>query len=211
MSATSMVCRVQDQKNGIQKVEVVENDDSCGLGGDGGELICCDNCPSTFHLACLSVQELPEGDWYCSNCTCWKCGNFVNDEEASSLFGAFKCSQCEHKYHKECLNDESLSKEKVSNSWLCGESCAELYSGLSSRLGMINHLFDGFSWTLLKCIHEDKKVYSPLRLALKAECNSKLAVALSIMEECFQSMVDPRTGRYDTPTLVQLGVGFCTP
>ncbi|KAE8706524.1 Increased DNA methylation 1 [Hibiscus syriacus] len=193
------------KKYGIQKVEADENDrndDSCGVCGDGGELICCDNCPSTFHLACLSVQELPKGDWYCSNCTCWICGDFVTDEEASSLFGAFKCSQCEHKYHKECLNDESRSKAKVSNTWLCGESCEELYSGLTSRLGMINHLFDGFSWTLLKCIHEDQKVYSPQRLALKAECNSKLAVALSIMEECFQSMVDPRTGVDMIPQLL---------
>ncbi|MBA0573981.1 hypothetical protein Golob_001224 [Gossypium lobatum] len=193
------------KKKGIRKVEADENDrndDSCGLCGDGGELICCDNCPSTFHLACLSMQELPEGDWYCSNCTCWICGNFVNDKEASSLFDAFKCSQCEHKYHKECLNDKCQFKEKESNTWLCGGSCEELYSGLSSRLGMINHLPDGFSWTLLKCIHEDQKVYSAQRFALKAECNSKLAVALSIMEECFQSMVDPRTGVDMIPQLL---------
>ncbi|KAL1063973.1 hypothetical protein V6Z11_D13G179700, partial [Gossypium hirsutum] len=193
------------KKKGIRKVEADENDrndDSCGLCGDGGELICCDNCPSTFHLACLSMQELPEGDWYCSNCTCWICGNFVNDKEASSLFDAFKCSQCEHKYHKECLNDKCQFKEKESNTWLCGGSCEELYSGLSSRLGMINHLPDGFSWTLLKCIHEDQKVYSAQMFALKAECNSKLAVALSIMEECFQSMVDSRTGVDMIPQLL---------
>ncbi|XP_022717257.1 increased DNA methylation 1 [Durio zibethinus] len=185
------------RKYGTQKVETDkndQNDDSCGLCGDGGELICCDNCPSAFHLACLSMQELPEGNWYCSNCTCWICGNFVNDKEASSMCDAFKCSQCEHKYHKECLNNKSQFEEKVSDTWFCGGSCEELHSGLSYRLGMINHLSDGFSWTLLRCIHEDQKVHSVQRFALKAECNSKLAVALSIMEECFQSMVDPRTG-----------------
>lgn len=41
----------------VQIEEIDQNDDSCGVCGDGGELICCDNCSSTFHhLACLSLQ-----------------------------------------------------------------------------------------------------------------------------------------------------------
>ena len=70
----------------------------------------------------------------------------------------------------------------------------QVYSGLQSRVGVINHVADDFSWALLKCIHDDQKVHSAQRFALKAECNSRLAVALTIMEECFLSMVDPRTG-----------------
>ncbi|KDP32523.1 hypothetical protein JCGZ_14726 [Jatropha curcas] len=171
-----------------------ENDDSCGLCGDGGELICCDNCPSTFHQACLSTEELPEGSWYCSNCTCRICGDLVNDKDASNSLGALKCSQCEHKYHETCWKRKNIHKDAASDSWFCGGSCQEVCSGLHSYVGISNHIADGFSWSLLRCIHEDQKVHSAQRLALKAECNSKLAVALTIMEECFQSMVDPRTG-----------------
>lgn len=70
----------------------------------------------------------------------------------------------------------------------------QVYFGLHSHVGISSRIADGFSWTLLRCMDEEQKVHSSQRLALKAECNSKLAVALSIMEECFQSMVDPRTG-----------------
>lgn len=71
----------------------------------------------------------------------------------------------------------------------------QVYEGLRSRIGFVNLLSDGFSWSILKCIHGDQKVHSAQRfIALKAECNSKLAVALTIMEECFLPMVDPRTG-----------------
>ncbi|KAF8411040.1 hypothetical protein HHK36_003579 [Tetracentron sinense] len=183
-------------RNGVtretQVDEVDQNDDTCGMCGDGGELICCDNCPSTFHQACLSAQELPEGSWYCPNCTCQICGDVVN-EEALSSFVALKCSQCEHKYHRRCRKEKGVNKE-VSDTWFCGKSCQEVFSGLRSRVGISNHIADAISWTLLRCIHGDQKVHSAQRIGLKAECNSKLAVALIIMEECFISMVDPRTG-----------------
>ncbi|KAI3712104.1 hypothetical protein L1987_70653 [Smallanthus sonchifolius] len=179
----------------IQVEEIDEHDDSCGLCGDGGELICCDNCPSTFHLKCLCVEELPEGNWYCSKCSCWICRDVVNDNEASSL-GGLKCLQCEHKYHDECLREKGMERLLVSSArWFCGESCKEIHSGLHPQIGIMNPISGGFSWSLLKCIQGDLKIHSTHRLvALKAECNLKLAVALTITEECFLPMVDPRTG-----------------
>ncbi|MCD9643543.1 hypothetical protein HAX54_031126 [Datura stramonium] len=178
-----------------QAEERDQNDDSCGRCGDGGELICCDNCPATFHLACLFTQELPEGSWYCPQCTCPKCGDVVKYSEALSSPGGLKCSQCEHKYHETCSNLRITKSGQASDTWFCSESCQEVYEGLHSRIGFINLLTDGFSWTLLRCIHGDHRVHSAQRfIALKAECNSKLAVALTIMEECFLPMVDPRTG-----------------
>ncbi|KAL6999604.1 hypothetical protein U1Q18_000762 [Sarracenia purpurea var. burkii] len=179
----------------VQVEELDQNDDSCGLCGDGGELLCCDNCPSTFHQACLYVQELPEGSWYCSCCTCRICGDVVNDKEDSRSPSALKCSQCEHKYHESCLKKNGTYQNMASDAWFCRESCEEVYLGLQSRIGLVNLLCDGFSCTLLRCIHGDQRVHSAQKfVALKAECNSKLAVALTIMEECFLPMVDPRTG-----------------
>lgn len=77
-----------------------------------------------------------------------------------------------------------------------------MYSGLHAQIGITNHIGDGFTWTLLKCIDEDSKVHSPQHLALKAECNTKLAVALTIIEECFNPMVDLRTGIDMIPQLM---------
>ncbi|XP_024029144.1 increased DNA methylation 1 [Morus notabilis] len=185
------------RKGGSPTVQVDENDqndDSCGLCGDGGELICCDNCPSTFHQACLSAKDLPEGSWYCPNCTCWICGSLVNDKDVSSASDGLKCSQCEHKYHEACLKEKGRYQAAMSDSLFCGSSCQEVYHGLQARVGVFNNVADDFSWALLKCIHDDQKIHSAQRFALKAECNSRLAVALTIMEECFLSMVDPRTG-----------------
>lgn len=169
------------------------SDDKCGLCGDMGELICCDNCPSTFHLACLETQELPEGSWYCMHCSCRVCGDLVDDKAPLKSHGAVMCLMCEHKYHGACLEEKGCREVSPDDSFCC-QSCQEVYEGLNSRLGFIDHLSNGFSWTLLKCIRRDRIVHSAPDIALEAECNTKLAVALTIMEECFLSIVDSRTG-----------------
>ncbi|XP_027127252.2 increased DNA methylation 1 [Coffea arabica] len=187
----------------VQVEEIDENDDSCGRCGDGGELICCDNCPSTFHQACLYAQELPEGNWYCPQCICQICADLVDIKDSSRCPGTLKCFQCENRYHEACLQGRDTIVEMASDTWFCSETCEQIYSGLQSRIGMMNLLSDGFCWTLLKCIHGDQKVHSAQRfVALKAECNSKLAVALTIMEECFLPMVDPRTAIDMIPQVV---------
>lgn len=44
----------------------------CNMCQDGGELICCDHCPASFHLQChhppLTSSDLPEGHWSCNRC-----------------------------------------------------------------------------------------------------------------------------------------------
>lgn len=39
---------------------------------DGGDLICCETCPSSYHIDCLNPQldEIPEGEWQCPRCDC---------------------------------------------------------------------------------------------------------------------------------------------
>ncbi|XP_020599882.1 increased DNA methylation 1-like isoform X2 [Phalaenopsis equestris] len=191
-------------------VEVDQNDDTCGICADGGELICCDNCPSTYHQSCLSVQELPEGSWYCANCTCKICNNLACKKGDSGFLAVFVCSQCGHKYHGTCIIDKVAHCGYVgSNTWFCGDKCKKVFWGLRSSVGMPNLLEDGFSWTILRCNHDDQNVYSPLKIALMAECHSKLAIALSLMEECFLPMVDPRTGIDIVPNvLYNLGSSF---
>ncbi|XP_018682361.2 increased DNA methylation 1-like isoform X1 [Musa acuminata AAA Group] len=175
--------------------ETEQNDDTCGHCGDGGELICCDNCPSSYHQACLHSKELPEDRWYCPNCICHVCGVVVNIMEAPSAMATLECSQCQHRYHEKCIKEKVTRYEEVaSRTWFCGVDCQEVYLGLRSLVGVMNCVGDGFSSTVLRCNHGDKKLQSAEEIAVVAECNMKLAIALSIMEECFLPMVDLKTG-----------------
>lgn len=44
----------------------------CRVCRDGGELLCCDNCPSAYHIYCLNppLTRIPDEEWLCPRCSC---------------------------------------------------------------------------------------------------------------------------------------------
>ncbi|TRY96280.1 hypothetical protein DNTS_024011 [Danionella cerebrum] len=65
-----------DAEDEGEPVGEAEEDDHhmefCRVCKDGGELLCCDSCPSSYHIHCLNppLPEIPNGEWICPRCTC---------------------------------------------------------------------------------------------------------------------------------------------
>ncbi|KAG8062576.1 hypothetical protein GUJ93_ZPchr0003g17069 [Zizania palustris] len=174
------------------------NDDTCGICGDGGNLICCDGCPSTFHMKCLELEALPSDDWRCAKCSCKFCQEHSSQdaqdiaEVDSSLC---TCSQCKEKYCPACSPEitSTSSMSSQSGNLFCQQSCILLFEELQNLLAVKKDLDPEFSCRIIQRIHEDVPE-TVLSLDERVECNSKIAVALSLMDECFLPIVDQRTG-----------------
>jgi hypothetical protein len=60
------------------------SEDYCCVCCDGGDLLCCDgNCFRSFHISCLGMEALPEGDYLCEKCA-----------EAPQYEGQHECDSC---------------------------------------------------------------------------------------------------------------------
>uniref|UniRef100_A0ACD5WEP8 Uncharacterized protein n=1 Tax=Avena sativa TaxID=4498 RepID=A0ACD5WEP8_AVESA len=173
------------------------NDDTCGICGDGGNLICCDGCPSTFHMSCLELEELPTDDWRCANCSCKFCQEHLDHDapDNAEVDSLCSCSQCKEKYHPACSPEtENLSGVPCqAGNQFCQQSCRLLFEELQNLLAVKKDLGPEFACRIIQCIHEDVPE-TVLDLDERVECNSKIAVALSLMDECFLPIVDQRTG-----------------
>ncbi|XP_066364180.1 uncharacterized protein [Miscanthus floridulus] len=164
----------------IKAGEKDSSDDACGVCADGGELLCCDSCTSTFHPECLAIK-VPEGSWSCHYCRCTLC--MSNDDPGLST-----CQQCARKYHESCR--PLLGNGRDIGAY-CGETCKKLSAQLSDVTGVTNTTADGFSWSLLR-IQKDEPASSQSMPAV-LERNVKLAVALGVLNECFNPVKDRRT------------------
>ncbi|XP_052717900.1 chromodomain-helicase-DNA-binding protein Mi-2 homolog isoform X6 [Crassostrea angulata] len=57
---------------GIKEQEEDDHMEFCRVCKDGGELLCCDTCPSAYHVHCLNppMKMIPDGEWHCPRCSC---------------------------------------------------------------------------------------------------------------------------------------------
>lgn len=63
----------QEDHLGDEEESEEEHGEYCKVCKDGGELLCCDYCPGTYHMKCLKPEliGLPEGEWICPHCKVW--------------------------------------------------------------------------------------------------------------------------------------------
>ncbi|KAD5317900.1 hypothetical protein E3N88_17846 [Mikania micrantha] len=201
------------------------NDDTCGLCGDGGDLICCDGCPSTFHQTCLdlpvpfdticfpkvigSVQIVPANivkSHVRMSLKLHLCATFVRKNvillipSKNGILACWSQLLVERQVldvadHESCRPEIEVKqiKSDYPNLSFCGHECHELYSQLQKLVGVKHKLDSEFSWSFF---HRSELLddLSSVELSQRVACNSMLAVAMSVMDECFLPFTDRRSG-----------------
>ncbi|XP_058755895.1 uncharacterized protein LOC131629109 [Vicia villosa] len=198
-------CQIQIMQDHVSREAMVksqthlcqsENDYICSVCRNGGELLLCDRCPSSYHKTCLGLEDIPDGEWFCPSCLCGICGQrkFNGGGEDENFL---KCIQCEHNYHVACLISRDTCKSRsYAESQFCGKDCEKLYEGLQRMLEEpVSVGVDDLTWTLVKCIDSESCDIDSSKSGLLAESYSKLNVALSVMHECFEPLKEPSSGR----------------
>eukprot|EP00897_Mesotaenium_endlicherianum_P002171 jgi/Mesen1/1982/ME000147S01076 len=208
----------------LQEVEVDYSDDVCRVCGDGGELICCDACPATFHFKCIGIEDVPEGDWFCPSCRCTICGGSQFDPDGFGANTVMLCDQCEREYHVACLQDRGIARltNLPDGTWFCNRDCEKIHTSLRSLVGKSQPLDDGFSWMIVRYSEEDEQeeaaeahdapppppMFAPAAdgaktaAAAEAEHARKLRSSLAVMHECFHPIKDARTQEDMIPSLL---------
>ncbi|XP_026429222.1 uncharacterized protein LOC113325227 [Papaver somniferum] len=164
-----------------------QNDYICSICHYGGTLVLCDHCPSSFHLDCLGIKDLPDGKWFCPSCQCGICGQgeLDGDSEEATEKKFLRCDQCNQEYHVGCVRKRGSDKldSNLKRSWFCSMKCEKLFAGLNKLIGQSVPVgVDNLSWSILK---------PPSDKEADTELQSKLSVALSVIHECFEPIKEP--------------------
>ncbi|KAL9433888.1 hypothetical protein AB3S75_028682 [Citrus x aurantiifolia] len=172
------------------------NDDACMICADGGDLICCEKCPSTFHPDCMGMKKIPQGEWRCPFCICKFCGTGGPGD-------LHECKQCQRRYHLDCINSPRQPSSPDSPTKFCGKSCEEVFSEIQEKhLGVRKELADGYTWSLVQ-MKLDRDPHSNGEFLHEITIgNSKVSVAWTVMEEIFMPTIDRYTGINITQSVI---------
>ncbi|GAB2209895.1 hypothetical protein Droror1_Dr00027122, partial [Drosera rotundifolia] len=167
-------------------------DDTCMICADGGTLICCERCPSTYHPKCLLMEEVPQGEWQCPHCSCRFCNGVGVDGKP-----LLTCFQCQQRYHRGyCGNPEMEMHLNHFSIPFCGPSCLEIYWKLEQMIGQRQQIGKDMSWSLLRRMDEGPGPFIQ-DAYLRTKTNSKIVIAAKTMAQAFHSIID-RYCRIDT-------------
>jgi len=180
-------------------VPLSANEDICRLCGEPGMLVCCESCPSAFHIHCLELDAVPsEGEWFCPSCRCDLCSK---SDFCSSFSGRtmLLCDQCEREFHVDCIEQhfgQHLTRVPEGQ-WFCSPACTRVHDGLQKAVFMGKHaggkIESGYSWQVIRVDPQRAKPNKPQK---------SLAAALHVLQECFNPVIEPRSGKDLIPMMV---------
>ncbi|KAL5265389.1 hypothetical protein ACHWQZ_G006190 [Mnemiopsis leidyi] len=125
-NASKAESEISDTASDAEKGNVGE---ICEICQQGGDLLLCSACNRAFHTDCVNLDNVPEGEWFCSKCD--EDGSSAAEEEDDEHVDFCKrckdggellcCENCTSAYHLQCTNPPL---EDVPNGkWQC-ERCA---------------------------------------------------------------------------------------
>ena len=90
-----------------------EHESTCLVCWDGGDLVCCDGCPASYHLGCIGLRPSDLDDmkfqWYCPHHSCNECGR-----KAGAVGGLiFRCEMCPKAFCEDHLTD--FARDHITN------------------------------------------------------------------------------------------------
>ncbi|CAM0872685.1 unnamed protein product [Alopecurus aequalis] len=177
----------------------MESDSICSICNDGGDILLCDSCPSSFHHACVGLEATPKGSWYCPSCICSICdsGDYDPDTNQFNEKTIMYCDQCEREYHVGCIRNQGDQLTCCPEGcWFCSMECSEIFQHLQDLIGKpIPTAVEGLSCTILRFDRETASDHGDFESEKMAEQYGKLCIALDVLHECFVTIIEPRTQR----------------
>ncbi|PPD90040.1 hypothetical protein GOBAR_DD13036 [Gossypium barbadense] len=193
-----------------------DNDVACIICADGGNLLLCDGCPRAFHKECASLPTIPHGRWYCKYCQNMlmreKCAEHnANAAAAGRILGVDAIEQITSR----CVRIVKNIETELSGCTLC-RACDFSKSGFGPRTVILcDQCEKEYHIGCLRthkmadlreipkgkwfCCSDCGRIHSTLQKLL---IHGAERLPDSLLDECFNPIVDATTGRDLIPCMV---------